>query len=145
MGTNRVTFVNQNTGQTIFDFSSTFKLPAAVGVFPLGVPASTGTSGTENDATFVPAAPVAATPYQEINLPPLAADGDEYTICDPFGALAAGTTLQINGNGNLIADGAAATASITLNAAGSCRRLMFSSAVRSGGTLNLGTWIVLNH
>lgn len=104
-----------------------------------------GSPGLGSDVLFVPSTAVAGTPSLTVNLNALPSDGDEICICDPFGKLAAGTTLVIDGNGNFVADGAAAAQITTMNAAGVSRRLMFSTAVKSGGAKNSGTWLVLNH
>jgi len=103
-----------------------------------------GSPGLGSDVLFVPSTAAAGTPSVRVNLNALPSDGDEITICDPFGVLAAGTTLIIDGNGNFIANGAAAAQTTTLNTAGACLRLMFSTAVQSGGAKNSGTWLAVN-
>ena len=96
---------------------------------------------TQDDAIIIPAGQAAGTPALTVMLNPNAADGDEIYITDAFGVLAAGTTLVVNGNGNFIADGAAAAATKTYNTAATRKHFMFSTQMQSGGTVNTGTWV----
>jgi hypothetical protein len=108
------------------------------------LPATTASSYSEGGAdsvVFVPAAAAAGTPYCTLFLHGCGgsatagqqpADGDTLDIADPFGVLAAGTTLVVTGKaggvGFQIADGAALADSVTLNAAGASRRYVFSGS-----------------
>lgn len=97
----------------------------------------------QDDLIIIPAGQAAGTPALTVMLNANAADGDEIYISDAFGVLAAGTTLVVNGNGNEIADGAAAATTKTYSTAGTRKHFMFSTQVQSGGTVNTGTWISL--
>jgi hypothetical protein len=105
--------------------------------------------GPSVDFVEVPAVPTAATPWQTCLLPGSYAgsnppsEGDEYLFTDtPAAALGAGTTLVVEGKvgslGKQIRDGGALANSITLNAAGAWRRLVFSSKYDPGGA-----WLVV--